>query len=1251
MFSTGGGGVGSSTDVKVSSFFTAGESGVTTTVNGGASGLGIIHASYNGVSSGGIEKFNTRIDKGSNVAIQAYITQKQWILMAFNDLLRIAWRGDWRRAPLWAGNALDPTNNVDIAAGLGSSTAYLLFDFDRTARMYLRRFRRSAEGYFFHCDSVQYFYKKTGSGAYELTSRPHMTNDGLVWIDGNRWQLGHYNLANPLIYFQSAPVCLLNSPADGATTGTKPVLQFTGTDQDGDDITYEVQISNNNTFIDTPDKISGLKAWWKADSLGLTDGTAVSSWGDSSASGIALTQATSANQPIFKTNIINGQPVVRFDGSNDRLRAASTLGLSQPNTIFIVVGNWNSSTAGNLVDVATGDGARQLVAYDTGVALGFYAGTGFVSDAPATHPGYICISALFNGASSTINVNGTQVLTGNPGSNGLGQPTIGSDGGNAFGGDIAEIIVFNRALTALERAHVENYLGNKYGIQTSGTDAPFFDKFSATDAGFLNTVSGGDLDPFTQNNQISFTVQVADALAAGTYYWRARGKDPNGSGSWGGWSATRSIAVSAGASCTATDAPHTAESMNEVGIWQRTATDALTIAESLNEVALWNRTCTDAPHTAESAAGVKTINRTATDALTTSELAKQTNPKRTATDALTTSESLNEVGLWKRTTTDAPTTAESIATVKGLTRSTTDAPTTAEVASRSLLVGRSLTDAPTTADAVQRLLSALRTCSDALSTSEVASRSIVTGGVAVNRTATDALTTAEVASRVFVGVRNTADSPQTAEVASKSATHPRTATDALTTAESATRIQSLLRAATDGLTTAETIARQVIIGRTTSESLTTAEVASRTVQLLRSSADNPGLFESATAVRTPLSLTRFATDAPTTSESATAVRTPRSQSLTATDALTTAETISRQLIVSRSTSESLSIAMTANRTWVGTRIATEALATSELATANRNGLVLTRTASDALTVSESLVRVWVGARTTTDAPTIAESVVRAAPKSRTSTDALTTAEVASRSASFNRTTSESLTTSEVATSFKQGQIIRSAADSLTIAESVTRIGAFSRSLTDHPFTSESAAGSKSKFATTTESLSVAMTIATVRVFVRSVTDAPVTAESVTRIGAFSRSLTDHPFTSESAQAGFAGIARFGSDALSVSVTASWTKGYARSVSDALLTSENAIRTAAFLRFVLDHPFTSEVASASLKDVWDYYLDLDTGNDPTQSNWECQHADSGELVTDQAGTGLAIDSGEAGIEYVFDSGNHIVVTATETLGTN
>src|SRR5262249_2543386 len=112
--------------------------------------------------------------------------------------------------------------------------------------------------------------------------------------------------------------------------------------------------------------------------------------------------------------------------------------------------------------------------------------------------------------------------------------------------DIAEIIVYNRTLTAAERANVENYLGNKYAIQTSGTSAPFFDKLSASDAGFLNTVSGGDLDPFTQNNKISFTVQAGDALLGGTYYWRARGKDPAGSATWGDWAVARSFIISTG---------------------------------------------------------------------------------------------------------------------------------------------------------------------------------------------------------------------------------------------------------------------------------------------------------------------------------------------------------------------------------------------------------------------------------------------------------------------------------------------------------------------------------------------------------------------------------------------------------------------------------------------------------------------------------------------------------------------------------
>ncbi|NOQ37727.1 hypothetical protein GQ472_02455, partial [archaeon] len=72
---------------------------------------------------------------------------------------------------------------------------------------------------------------------------------------------------------------------------------------------------------------------------------------------------------------------------------------------------------------------------------------------------------------------------------------------------------------------------------------PLLDKSSVDDAGFLNTVDGGDTHPFTSGQKISCTVQAADELSEGTYYWRVRGKDPSGVNIYGDWSDTRNFTV------------------------------------------------------------------------------------------------------------------------------------------------------------------------------------------------------------------------------------------------------------------------------------------------------------------------------------------------------------------------------------------------------------------------------------------------------------------------------------------------------------------------------------------------------------------------------------------------------------------------------------------------------------------------------------------------------------------------------------
>lgn len=56
---------------------------------------------------------------------------------------------------------------------------------------------------------------------------------------------------------------------------------------------------------------------------GLSDGDSITTWADSSAAGNDVTQSTSGRRPVYKTNIIGSNPVVRFSGADDKSLYAS----------------------------------------------------------------------------------------------------------------------------------------------------------------------------------------------------------------------------------------------------------------------------------------------------------------------------------------------------------------------------------------------------------------------------------------------------------------------------------------------------------------------------------------------------------------------------------------------------------------------------------------------------------------------------------------------------------------------------------------------------------------------------------------------------------------------------------------------------------------------------------------------------------------------------------------------------------------
>ncbi len=218
-----------------------------------------------------------------------------------------------------------------------------------------------------------------------------------------------------------------------------------------------------------PSDISNLTGWLKADAItGQVDGNAISTWADSSGSGNDASQATGANQPIYKTSILNSKPVLRFDGTDDRM--TMTLSPSNPFTIMVVY-------CARLADSS----GRRAVAGSNNWLLGPYSNEhrlfqgAFASGAQAAVVAatFVINETVSTAGTATHFVNGTSRGTiSSPGA--PGTIRIGASEHNAPGtftehldGDVAEVIVYSKALNSTEQSQIHSYLQDKYAITVS----------------------------------------------------------------------------------------------------------------------------------------------------------------------------------------------------------------------------------------------------------------------------------------------------------------------------------------------------------------------------------------------------------------------------------------------------------------------------------------------------------------------------------------------------------------------------------------------------------------------------------------------------------------------------------------------------------------------------------------------------------------------------------------------------------------
>ncbi len=295
---------------------------------------------------------------------------------------------------------------------------------------------------------------------------------------------------------------------------------------------YEFATNITNGYVITFAQSTGIDLWLKANS-GTNCSTAscsVLSWVSQNGK-----KATGTNNPLYITSssVFNFNPSISFNGAGtsgtptgayfslpsgfDKYSAGlTTYVVARPSSTnsyarFFDFGNWSSSNNIALFRVGTTDSLWYTS----------YPGTTGVGD--ITSITWVIVNNqtnIFGARQASLSTNASMIKNGKIITNGttgiIGNVTrtlnyIGRSNWNdaMYGGAIAEIIIYNRDITAVERNKIETYLALKYGItldQSTATNYTLSNNgsiaWNGTTAGtYKNDIAGIGRDDATTLNQ------------------------------------------------------------------------------------------------------------------------------------------------------------------------------------------------------------------------------------------------------------------------------------------------------------------------------------------------------------------------------------------------------------------------------------------------------------------------------------------------------------------------------------------------------------------------------------------------------------------------------------------------------------------------------------------------------------------------------------------------------------------------------
>ena len=248
-----------------------------------------------------------------------------------------------------------------------------------------------------------------------------------------------------------------------ANTGTSAIISVT---------------TQNSVAVTASVPAQGLRLWLKGDAGVNAANGKIASWADQSGNGILAAQSNASLQPAFAQS---GQSnVVRFDGVRTSLNFPLAINGWTGMTILMVAANSVDVTGGSspkaaiFWDETAWWGTTYLSPYQSNVSFRF--GTTQTYNWPdykrpaSVGTGLNLTTALHSGITDYLYLNGTlayseggkyAAIQGTVNSGALGQ----GYGNTFFGGDIAEVLVYNRALSDVERQGVETYLMSKYSLR------------------------------------------------------------------------------------------------------------------------------------------------------------------------------------------------------------------------------------------------------------------------------------------------------------------------------------------------------------------------------------------------------------------------------------------------------------------------------------------------------------------------------------------------------------------------------------------------------------------------------------------------------------------------------------------------------------------------------------------------------------------------------------------------------------------